>query len=444
VGSYRFIAIHQRSAYDSEVRISRWNSRAWTLQEAALSPRLIYFLDDEMFFQCKEHDFRETLDERFLSRDMSELQEYFGWTQSRPFYDLRNCNTEEYWNIVQDYCKRHMSYQNDAMNAFLGILQAFEKYPQNFQTYGGIPFACKDLNFKETGSGLNPRSYMFAIGLCWNITEPIRRPGFPSWSWVGWRLDSTSLLSYPGNKYGQIQPRCSRIETEAYDERPGILNKFQPSDASNLSPTVISPKLRIKGLLAPFQLINREYAPGDTMRIPSFDVDGYVVFTLKNGEVLPQRCSLRSTLRSSLQSSRNESQANRKIYIPEAEETELHSSQSSSDSSNPQFFGLILAETEGRASTMLDLDEIPPGSIFVLAIRLVTAQTADPLTEQANKDILMGERAGVIWLRNGSLLTRISLKRFNGRSAGFHYHDVLHDSTVASQSKLLKIEEKTF
>jgi hypothetical protein len=182
-----------------------------------------------------------------------------------------------------------MSYQNDAMNAFLGILQAFEKSPQSFQTYWGIPFACKDLNFKNTGSGLDPRPYMFAIGLCWNITEPIRRPGFPSWSWVGWRLDSTSLLSYPSNKHEDIRPRYSRIETEAYDEHLGVLDKFQPSDASNLSPTVISPKLRIKGLLAPFQLINREYAPGDTMRIPSFDVDGEAAFTSKNGEILPQR-----------------------------------------------------------------------------------------------------------------------------------------------------------
>jgi hypothetical protein len=87
--------------------------------------------------------------------------------------------------------------------------------------------------------------------------------------------------------------------------------------------------------------------------------------------------------------------------MPDAEETELHSSQSSFDSSNPQSFGIILTETEGRAPVMMDSDEIPPGSIFVLAIRLVTAQTGDHLTEQANKNILMGERAGVIWLRNG-------------------------------------------
>jgi hypothetical protein len=75
-----------------------------------------------------------------------------------------------YKQVVEDYSKRQLSFDHDALNAFAGALDFFEA-EAGFSCFWGIPIPD------------------FESALCWFGTGNIipRAEGdFPSWSWVAW------------------------------------------------------------------------------------------------------------------------------------------------------------------------------------------------------------------------------------------------------------------
>lgn len=92
-----------------------------------------------------------------------------------------------YNDLVEDYSTRALSYDEDSLNAFSGILEKLREgnLPSGF--LWGIP---------RNG---------FKISLLWNhvnLLYPVRRRrGFPSWSWAGWE----GKISYDKNTYEALQ-----------------------------------------------------------------------------------------------------------------------------------------------------------------------------------------------------------------------------------------------
>jgi hypothetical protein len=94
-------------------------------------------------------------------------------------------------NRISEYSRRNLTKSADALNAFRGILRACEierKYH-----YLGVPILHDHERFPEEFSPITG----FCQGLLWwpinsqPDTEPyngrpVRRLGFPSWSWTGW------------------------------------------------------------------------------------------------------------------------------------------------------------------------------------------------------------------------------------------------------------------
>ncbi|KAM7192594.1 hypothetical protein V8F20_008803 [Naviculisporaceae sp. PSN 640] len=96
--------------------------------------------------------------------------------------------------ILQDhisrYTSRHLSYDEDILNAFLAIVSR-----SLVPTFWGIPFVTSDnCNVPET---ITPRNVElgFLLNLYWDPAHSeeagcrvfLRREGFPSWSWSGWK-----------------------------------------------------------------------------------------------------------------------------------------------------------------------------------------------------------------------------------------------------------------
>lgn len=75
---------------------------------------------------------------------------------------------ESFMKYVEEYTKRNLSYDSDALNAFAGVINFFRDNISLAST-AGIPNAT------------------FGLDLLWNAVNYLkRRSGFPSWSWVGW------------------------------------------------------------------------------------------------------------------------------------------------------------------------------------------------------------------------------------------------------------------
>ena len=204
---------------------SKWNSRAWTYQEAMLSRRRLVFLEDQVYFECNAAhccerisipstvgDAREPVgqflpllratkasERRQFQLDGPRYQEFSSDSQNLPGFD----DFTEYLEAVAEFTKRSLTNQADSLNAFLGIIQKYQASEFPVHHVWGIPFVRSPV-ITETDL-----TRLFLTGLSWdhpanssdaasaNFDDPTeenlihttiatRRSAFPSWSWAGW------------------------------------------------------------------------------------------------------------------------------------------------------------------------------------------------------------------------------------------------------------------
>ncbi|KAL9069292.1 MAG: hypothetical protein Q9157_006210 [Trypethelium eluteriae] len=159
-----------------------WGSRAWTLQEGLLSPRCLYLSDHQMYFDCSSMQCCESLDDsrswaHKLTPSCNPTEEGFvtwmlrqaGAGALRIPLDWPSRRLEHWGEKLNLYSYRSMRYNEDAIRAFNGVLQRLETiYPKGF--FLGLPV--EDFDW----------------ALLWRSQwPPVRREGFPTWSWAGWK-----------------------------------------------------------------------------------------------------------------------------------------------------------------------------------------------------------------------------------------------------------------
>ena len=134
-----------------QIWVSPWGKRAWTLQEALLSPRSLYLSDHQLYFECNAMQCCESLDPtRSWAHNLDcnsnpEDEERLGWVkvQNGPGCLKNPLNSPSHrlshWGAkVTLYCYRFMTKQEDALNAFSGVLQRLEiMYESGF--FWGLP-----------------------------------------------------------------------------------------------------------------------------------------------------------------------------------------------------------------------------------------------------------------------------------------------------------------
>ena len=160
-----------------------WGSRAWTLQEALLSCRCIYFSKHQVYFECNAMQCSESLDDRnsWIHQSHRGDAEVDGGLDPDTYGvgTLRNAHAgkgkpkdplQVYGVLATLYSYRHMTYSSDALHAFSAVLQHLQQLAYEDGFFWGLPEA--DLNWS----------------LLWCSQSPLtRRSGFPSWSWTGWK-----------------------------------------------------------------------------------------------------------------------------------------------------------------------------------------------------------------------------------------------------------------
>ncbi|KAK5098665.1 hypothetical protein LTR70_002554 [Exophiala xenobiotica] len=166
-----------------QVAYGQWGSRAWTLQEALLSRRNIYFTDHQVYFECNAMQCSESIDvsKSWVHNSPRGVKQVKSDSEGLIYGHgtLRNAVTGigkpkdpmmAYGVLVGLYSYRSMSDDHDAINAFSAILDHLQEYVFDNGFYYGLPE--DDLNWS----------------LLWCPLDDIeRRPGFPAWSWAGWK-----------------------------------------------------------------------------------------------------------------------------------------------------------------------------------------------------------------------------------------------------------------
>ncbi|KAK0672280.1 hypothetical protein QBC41DRAFT_381991, partial [Cercophora samala] len=128
-----------------------WATRGWTYQEGALSKRRLVFTKHQVVFECQETQSLEAL--------------------CPPGRKLPCLLMGEH---VREYMTRNSTFSKDVLDAFRGVLKHYRKIegkPPMLSLYG----APVELN----------KRFQHRV---------VRRPGFPSWTWLGWKAEKRTHL----------------------------------------------------------------------------------------------------------------------------------------------------------------------------------------------------------------------------------------------------------
>lgn len=163
---------------------SVWNSRAWTFQESLFSPRRIFFTTEQTIYNCScgwNCEGIEPTQPRTLNSD--NRYRIRNWmVRQAPSTFSNHYSPSTIYLLIRQYSQRQLSFSNDVLNAFSGVLHAYDNLSLPVRNLWGIPILSQETSVLES----------FNIGMSWNFsstkapTSLNRRGDFPSWSWTGW------------------------------------------------------------------------------------------------------------------------------------------------------------------------------------------------------------------------------------------------------------------
>ncbi|KAF4975350.1 hypothetical protein FZEAL_7848 [Fusarium zealandicum] len=186
------------------IKNSKWWTRGWTYQEGLLARRRLIFTENEMVYECREMVARESVE---LPESVHKIaaRRYPLHEHSRVFPYLRTSlgNADYTWKCLSEFTQRRLTYDDDILNAVLGVLQDLADRRRPVYQLCGVPMVLRDRASYLCKPPDRPFLEAFIGGLSWRLREPgVRRPGFPSWSWTGWK----GVVSEPSAMYPYISP----------------------------------------------------------------------------------------------------------------------------------------------------------------------------------------------------------------------------------------------
>lgn len=217
------ILLSSMSPPRAAIEQSTWWKRAWTLQEAVLSRRCLYFSHEQVYFECRVSHQCETLEFEPTSREL-EAGIVGPWPDHRKYIvhptdkgaEPHHGNDPN--NLLRVYFRRALSHDSDAINAFAGILERYASIAAPWAHHYGLLFRLTNpphVRAEETTErdekAERAINNAFLRALTWQASNSSRRPGFPSWSWAGWKGDM--LLTEAQFSYSDLSSLSVEWET---------------------------------------------------------------------------------------------------------------------------------------------------------------------------------------------------------------------------------------
>ena len=185
---------------------SKWDTRGWTFQEKVLSRRCLFFMEEQVYWECQraswcEETCLETGPEYRFSLEVPNLRFF----SDRDFpVGKKMAGEDVIWvfsSLIEEYTSRTLTCGQDTYKAFSGLVRILE-----------------DLTGATIFQGLHVSE--FNRCLCWKNGESSNlRSGnqFPSWSWLAWTGRSRLISQGPHNHIPLIV--CYRVCSNKFGEQ---------------------------------------------------------------------------------------------------------------------------------------------------------------------------------------------------------------------------------
>lgn len=180
---------------------SKWDTRGWTFQEKVLSRRCLFFMEEQVYWECQcaswcEDTCLEASPERHLRWDGPDVR-FFSETDFPAGKQM--VGEDVIWalsRLIEEYTSRALTFEKDAYRAFSGLVQILE-----------------DLTGARFLQGIYVST--FSRSLHWHDEgSSTLRSGdeFPSWSWLAWTGRISLTSQGPQNQIAQIECYCARSD----------------------------------------------------------------------------------------------------------------------------------------------------------------------------------------------------------------------------------------
>ena len=172
---------------------SKWDTRGWTFQEKVLSRRCLFFMEEQVYWECQCASWCE-------ETCLETSPEYrFAWEGRDPWFfsdrkfpvGKKMAGGDVIWAfsaLVEEYTSRTLTFEQDAYRAFSGLVRILG-----------------DLTGADFLLGIHVSE--FNRSLCWHNEESsVLRSGdeFPSWSWLAWTGPISLTSQGPQNHTARI------------------------------------------------------------------------------------------------------------------------------------------------------------------------------------------------------------------------------------------------
>lgn len=262
----------------NEILQSKWNTRGWTYQEGLLSRRKLVFTATQVYFQCSSMHCLESIDASLQTlhiRRNTRMRDKVDISRVFPLRGLGK-SPSDLEERLNEYLQRSLSTEMDILDAFKGVLVAFGRKFFLLESLCGIPIYRPELF--ETGLEA------LVSGLMWSVPAgsdregfgPVRRKGFPSWTWAGWKVSKLRFIDSGNRTFRRSMTREARLVEISAEYADGLILPWLTNhelilarDKSGSYPLI----LRISGLTLDVQLFpDGRWAGNDKSRIMRYIV----------------------------------------------------------------------------------------------------------------------------------------------------------------------------
>jgi hypothetical protein len=186
-------------------------SRGWVYQERLLSPRVLFFGDIDVMWECNERmscycDIWKHSGSRNVRSHPVKSQHAMSLRLGKPDEQNLEANglADRWSRIVEEYSALQLTFVKDQLPAIAGIAKQFSRYMGDHTYASGV------------------WSAFLIENLCWAVTDypPPRRRSearlaiSPSWSWI----TPMTKVTFPSGQFTSGAPTCASVVSLALDQ----------------------------------------------------------------------------------------------------------------------------------------------------------------------------------------------------------------------------------